>query len=139
MAFLDREINFNEDADTLAKSQVLKDATSTPSTATKSLPKFKTKHARIRMPNSSTTTTGFHQEEKSTFKPVRKGVKHDRYSGVNQYIRHLDKRTQEILQMKTSQNFLPDKQKTTRNATGRHSVIIMSKKKGVSVLTPGKG
>ena len=104
------------------------------------------------MPNSSTTT--FYQEDtnerksiqniskQNTFKPVRKGhpnLKIDRNSGVNQYIRHLDKRTQEMLQMKTGQNFLPDKQKTTRNVTGRQSVIIMSKKKGVSVLTPGKG
>ena len=39
--------------------------------------------------------------KQNTFKPVRKGhpnYKHDhRNAGVNQYIRHLDKRTQEIL------------------------------------------
>ena len=109
MAFLDREINFNEDSETLAKSQI-KDMQTTPSTATKSLPKSKTKQNRIRMPNSS-TTTNFPEEnnerksiqnisKQNTFKPVRKGhpsIKIDRNAGVNQYIRHLDKRTQEML------------------------------------------
>ena len=58
--------------------------------------------------------------------------KFDRNAGVNQYIRHLDKKTKEALQMKTSQNFYhnPDKQqKTVRNVAGRQSVIVMSKQK----------
>ena len=105
MAFLDQEINFNEDSETLAKLQ-MKNTQSTPSTATKSLPKSKTKLNRIRMPNSSTTTNYPEDinERKSiqniskqnTYKPVRKGhpnLKIERNAGVNQYIRHLDKRT----------------------------------------------
>ena len=105
MAFLDQEINFNEDSETLAKSQ-MKNTQSTPSTATKSLPKSKTKLNRIRMPNSS-TTTNYPEDinerksiqnisKQSTYKPVRKGhpnLKIERNAGVNQYIRHLDKRT----------------------------------------------